>query len=353
MQRLLILQGSFAEYRRPVFDALADHYRVTVAHGGAPAARPGDRFAEHLLPLRHIGPFHFPSLRKLRELVAGSDAVITMFDLGWPAYFLPSLSGGGGTRWILWGHRYGARPLANRVRDAIMRRADALLMYGWEHIDQMVAAGIDRQRIFVAPNTMAVPNHQDFSSAAKDSFLFVGRLQERKRLPEALEAFAAIRAPAAQPLWFDIVGGGAIEGELRAHADRLGIADRVRFHGAITDDEALAGFFRRAIAYVSPGPVGLSVLHSFAYGVPVLTLRHGGYHGPEFHNLRHGENGLIADDMAAFTAYMQRLLDEPEAAASMGSAAYRLYAGSRTVAAMIDGIRSAVENRDIGTHRRD
>lgn len=342
--RLLILQGILAEYRRPVFNRLADHYDVTVVHSGRPAAKNEDRFREVVLPTRRLGPFHLHTPGALKRLRRDADAVVAMFDLAWPAYVLPVLwpFGRGPGRYILWGHRYGARPLANRVREIFMRRADALLMYGDEHHARMVAAGIRPERIFVAPNTMDVANHQDFSGHPKRSLLFVGRLQERKRLDLALEAFAAIAGRIDDGIRLDIVGTGGPEARLRAQAEALGVKHRVRFHGAITDDEKLAPLFAEAFAYVSPGPVGLSVLHSFAYGVPVITLRDG-YHGPEFQNLIEGQNGIIVTRDEDFAEAMAQLIVQPEVARHLGKNAYRRYAGERMIGHMIEGFRKAID----------
>jgi glycosyltransferase involved in cell wall biosynthesis len=351
LPRLLILQGQLAEYRRPVFNRLADHYTVTVAHAGRAMAREGDRFRELILPVRRFGPFHLHRRGAIPGLMAEADATVAMFDLGWPAYVLPAFTPNRHGRFILWGHRYGARPIANRLREVVMKRADALLMYGTEHHAQMIAAGVDPARIFVAPNTMDVPNHQDYAAATKHSILFVGRLQARKRLDLALDSFAAILAQIPPDIHFDIVGAGEPEAALRAQAAALGIADRVRFHGAITDDAALAQLFATAIAYVSPGPVGLSVLHSFAYGVPVITLRDG-YHGPEFHNLAHGDNGLIVERDADFAPALQRLITDPALAARLGAAAYRRYAGERTIDHMIDGFKKAIDGAGESGHGR-
>ena len=189
---------------------------------------------------------------------------------------------------------------------------------------------------------MAVENHRDTSAELKHSLLFVGRLQERKRLDVALRAFAALVDRLPTDLVFDIIGDGEPLGSLKALADTLGMAARVRFHGAITDDAVLERYFTTAYAYISPGPVGLSVLHSFAFGVPVLTLRDG-YHGPEFHNLVDGENGLIVDDEAAFSDALARLVLEPGLAQRLGHAAYRLYADERSIDVMIDGFVKAIE----------
>lgn len=339
---LLILQGQLAEYRRPVFNRLADHYDVVVAHSGTAMARAGDRFTETILPVATVGPFRLHRPFAIRRLMARADATVAMFDLGWPGYVLPAFDSTRHGRFILWGHRYGARAAANRLREIVMRRADAVLMYGDEHTQQMVEAGIDPARIFVAPNTIDVAGHQDCSGNTKSSILFVGRLQDRKRLDLALHSFAAIIERVPANLVFDIIGDGAPRAGLEALAAQLGIADRVRFHGAITDDAVLARYFTTAYGNISPGPVGLAALHSFAFGVPVVTLRDG-YHGPEFHNLIDGQNAMIVDDDADFTAALLRLIVEPGLAQRLGAAAYRRYADERTIDRMIDGFVKAIE----------
>lgn len=339
---LVILQGILAEYRLPLFRRLAQIYDLTVVHSGAEKAKSGEDFAEVVLPVQKIGPFHLQPWQSVRSMLKSADVAIGMFDLGWPAYIWPVFCPPGNGRYILWGHRYGRRRLPNIIRNIIMRRADGLLMYGWEHHQRMIAAGISADRIFVAPNTMDVSNYQDFSRNHKTSVLFVGRLQERKRLDLAIHAFADAVAVTKTDLVFDIIGDGPPLESLRAICRDRQIESKVTFHGNIRDDAVLAGFFAKAIAYFSPGPVGLSVLHSFAYGVPVITLR-SGYHGPEFHNLIHGANAVIVDNESQLAAQLAQFIHNPTSARDMGEAAYLHYAQSRTIDQMVAGFVQAVE----------
>lgn len=338
---MLILQGEVVPYRQPLFNALADHYDVTVLHSGRRSIGPKDRYSEQVLPVARCGPFFIQNIRAVRRMMDESDVTVSMFDLRWPAYVLPVL-GDRRSRVVFHGHRYSGKRLADMARDLLMRRADCLLMYGDEEVAKMVKRGIDPAKIVIAPNTIHVANHQDFSSHEKTGFLFVGRLQERKRLDLALAAFARLKGCIDAGIGFDIVGEGEPGPGLRRLADRLGISDRVHFHGRIVDNAVLASFFSRAIAYVSPGPVGLGVLHSFAFGVPVLTLA-SGHHGPEFHNLVHGTNALIAEDEHGFETGLKRLCTEPGLAGRLGANAYRRYVGERTLARMVAGFRRAIE----------
>lgn len=343
MTSVLILQGILADYRRPLFNALAKRYDVTVLHAGRAARTSSDMFEEIAVAERRLGPFHFPDHAKIAAAIAEHDVVIAMFDLAWPAYLLPLFRARSRRPFlVLHGHRYSGRWLADRARNFLMRRADVLLMYGTEHNDQMVAAGIDPARIVTAPNTIEVANHADTSDQPANSLLYVGRLQARKQLDMAIRIFARLQGRIDPALTLDIVGAGEPEAALREQAKALGVADKVKFHGANRDNDELKRFFSRAIAYFSPGPVGLGVLHAFAFGVPVLTLAEG-YHGPEVHNIVDGENGMLSANESDLEAAVLRVCTEEGYAARLGRAAYRHYAQERTLDAMHAGFVTAIE----------
>ena len=53
-------------------------------------------------------------------------------------------------------------------------------------------------------------------------------------------------------------------------AAELGISDRVHFAGTVTEIESLRPYYEGAFLSVSPGFVGLSLIQSLAFGVPML-----------------------------------------------------------------------------------
>jgi glycosyltransferase involved in cell wall biosynthesis len=341
MKSVLILQGRLVNYRQPLFNLLSEHYEVTVLHSGTPCKRPTDKYAEVIVPQKKRGPFHIQDISTVRKHMRDFDAVIAMFDIRWPAYILPVFDSNR-PKYIFHGHRYSGKFLADRARDFLMKRADRVLLYGEEEVAQIIKGGLAPDRIVIAPNTIDVPNHQDLSGSPKDSLLYVGRLQDRKRLDVAIEAFANLQGKIPAGIEFNIVGAGEPEAELRDQAQALGISDKVNFLGQIDDPEQLKELFGRAIAYISPGPVGLAVLHSFAYGVPVITLREG-YHGPEFHNLVHGENSIIVDGADNYEQAMLSVCQDSGYARKLGGAAYDLFRNTRTIDHLVAGFRTALE----------
>ena len=126
-------------------------------------------------------------------------------------------------------------------------------------------------------------------------------------------------------------------------AKKLDVSDRIVFCGAITDDEKLKEYFYKAFAYVSPGPVGLGVLHSFAYGVPVVT-NYIGKHGPEYDNLVHNENALLYHLPNELEKILIDLSNNTGISKELGQNAYKFYSNDRSISKMIDGFKEAIDS---------
>lgn len=100
------------------------------------------------------------------------------------------------------------------------------------------------------------------------------------------------------------IGGGAEKEKLQAQADRLGLSQRVRFYGPSYGERELSTLIYNADLCVSPGNVGLTAIHAFSYGCPVIT--HGSFENqmPEFEAISEGRTGGFfkegdADSLAA------------------------------------------------------
>jgi len=341
MKSILILQNEIMEYRKPVYNRLAEDYEVTVLHSGYPSVTEADLYREIVSPQVSLWRFHWQPNLPLGKMIEDFDVIIAMFDIAWPAYLVP-LFRSNRPKYILWGHRYSSNKFACIFRDKLMKRADRLLMYGNEEVELMIARGIDPAKIVMAWNTIQVSNYCDYSNSDKSSLLFVGRLQERKQIDLLIETFARLQKRISKEVTLEIVGSGEIGKDLRRIAEKLGISRKVAFHGKVDDPEVLAKIFSRAYAYVSPGPVGLGVLHSLAYGVPVITMREG-RHGPEFHNLMHENNALICENEARLEEALLRICTDAAITKRLGKNAYRHYVLERPLSRMIDGFKKAIE----------
>ncbi len=138
---------------------------------------------------------------------------------------------------------------------------------------------------------------------------FVGRLIPHKGVDVLLDAVAL-----DDRLEADIFGAGPEEGSLMAMASRLGITDRVTFHGHVDEEDIPATYRRFDILAVPSVPLpswveqfGRVVVEAQASGVPVVASASGAL--PDVV----GDAGLLVPprDPAALAAALGRLLDEP------------------------------------------
>jgi hypothetical protein len=147
----------------------------------------------------------------------------------------------------------------------------------------------------------------------------LGRLVPHKRVEHALEVLARLsdRWP---DLCLTIIGDGWWEDELRAAAQRLGVADRVTFAGFVDEQdkhELLASGWVHLCPSIKEG-WGLVVNEAGGHGVPTVGYRSAG-------GLREsvidGVSGILVDDLDEMTAAAARLLEDDALRADMGAAA--------------------------------
>jgi glycosyltransferase involved in cell wall biosynthesis len=120
-------------------------------------------------------------------------------------------------------------------------------------------------------------------------FLYVGRVEPDKRLDVLVRGFAQLNRADAE---LEIVGKGNWHiQELKALAQQLGVAGRVRLRGYVPEAD-LPAAYRAADFFCMPSPVELqsiASLEAMASGLPVLAARARAL--PEL--VEHGVNGYL------------------------------------------------------------
>ena len=194
-----------------------------------------------------------------------------------------------------------SRVIANsrQVRDEIIR------LYGMDPARlRVIYNGLDRQRFHpLDPNAAAALRQRLGAPEPGAVILFVGSGFERKGLTYLLQAFGSLKDRASH-LW--VVGKGHSAPYVRA-AQRLGVADRVRFWGPATET---APFYQAATVLALPtlyDPCSNVVLETLACGTPAVTTAANG--AAEF--ITPGENGAILarpDDVPALSQALAAFL---------------------------------------------
>ena len=106
--------------------------------------------------------------------------------------------------------------------------------------------------------------------------LFVGRLIRTKGVLDGIRALA--RCADRVNARLDVIGTGDLLEECKAEADKLGIADRVTFHGHLSRDEVFEWYCRSHV-FLFPSfrePSGNVVFEAMSQGLPVITSTVGG-----------------------------------------------------------------------------
>ena len=167
-------------------------------------------------------------------------------------------------------------------------RADAVIVcsyYMRGHVADIF--DIEERRIAVIPNGVD-PNdlrpsgdlrklRQEFAAPHEKLVLLVGRLVYEKGFQLALDALPGV-IDQVQNVRFLVAGSGTHEGELKAQAERLGLAAHGTFLGWIGDD-VLHSLYRIADLCVVPSiyePFGLVALEAMASGCPCIVADTGG-----------------------------------------------------------------------------
>ena len=112
--------------------------------------------------------------------------------------------------------------------------------------------------------------------------------------------------------------------------------------GPIHEQKKLGEIFSHALAYVSPGHVGLGVLHSLACGVPVITCTER-LHSVEITNCKPENSLLVPYTTNDIAEAMRKLHKNRSLQHQMSLASYKYYQDFCTIDKMVDGLDSAIK----------
>jgi glycosyltransferase involved in cell wall biosynthesis len=129
---------------------------------------------------------------------------------------------------------------------------------------------------------------------------FLGRLVPDKRVDLFLEVARKCLDARGGELTFDLVGEGPLAAELRGLADRLGLQERVTFHGFRPDAVALLAEVDVLVFASDHEGTPMAALEALAIGVPVVARAVGGL--PEMLSGVAGCRLVEGDEPAAFAA---------------------------------------------------
>lgn len=233
--------------------------------------------------------------------------------------------------------------LVVRTADRIIVNADLLRPGGraGERTD-VIPSGVDTDRFHPTADRAAAKRALGLDAAAP-VIGTVGRLEPRKGTATLIAAVAALRDAGRRDVTAVIVGDGPLRAELAADAERRGIASQVRLLGDRADvRDVLAALDVFVLPSRTEG-MSNALLEAMAMALPVVATAVGGT--PEV--VADGRSGLLvpADDAAAMTRAIDRVLAEPAFGATLGGAARRVVEdryGARNMVRRLEAVYAAV-----------
>lgn len=342
--RVLIGYNYILHYRLPLFNRLAERYDLTVLHSGKQMRGREEKFTEIIVPVYKVGPLHMQPDFIRESKSTKYDVVIALFDVAWISTLISFLIRNKNKKYILWGAWITGSRLANMLRLRLTKMANANIFYTHEARHDFENRGIVKEKMYVANNTFDVGEQiQSYLNPIKDCILFVGSLDKRKQLDVLGIAFKRIIPEIPENIKLLIIGDGRERDNIVTFYESLKIGDRVEIIGAINNNELLRDYYRRAIASVSFGQAGLSVLQSLGYGVPFITKKNA-ISGGEITNIKHLKNGILCEDSTDDLAiYLTKVCNDLAFARELGLNAFNYYKLYCSMDNMAQGFIDAIE----------
>ena len=322
-----------ALFRRPDLDV---HVYCQPSIPGMNLSMIHDRFADRVFLL------HFLSTKRemlgwqflpWRKLLSSYDVLFVQGNPRVPSNVVLSIL----ARWskrpvVLWGqaHTAGASGVTESLRLWWWRNFDHVMVYNDGETSWLKSRGFERQFVLGMNNGLdqrAIDEaaslwneerlaawRQDHALANRTLVLSCARLEPKNRFDLWIAAMPEAIRRCPNLLWC-VIGDGQERRALEELAGRSGLGEHIRWLGPIEREAELAPWFLGSRVLVHPAGIGLTLLHAFGYGLPVVTHDDAKTQMPEFAAFIPEETGLAyrpGDPESLAEAVTRCLADEPE-----------------------------------------
>lgn len=338
-KNVLIIQRRMPKYRVPMFEALRERLGKEDVHlhvvYGTPTPAEALRGDEGVLPwgtqtscrYLHVANLHLVWQSIPRHFLFDQDLIIIPHENSLLAnYLMFQRRRLGRVKLAFWGHGANFQsPDPEGYRESFKawtaRKVDWWFAYTSLSVEKVVESGVHPSKITCLNNAADLASlakwRAGFSEAERVAVrhelgmrgnrvgVFLGSLYREKRLDFLFAAADRLRErlPDFELL---VVGDGPLQDEVKAFA-----AQRPWCHwvGACQEHDKVR-YVLCGQVMLAPGLLGLTILDSFALGVPLVTTDCG-IHSPEIAYLENGRNGIMtADDLTEYVGAVERVLTD-------------------------------------------
>ncbi len=247
-----------------------------------------------------------------------------------------------GKKVALWGqaHTAGAGKVSETFRLFWWRLFDNIFVYMDEEVDYLrnkgfkaanivgMNNGLNQKKIEQAKTAWSAEKLMNWRSRTglvdKRIILSCARLEEKNQFELMLSSLKEVLADFPTVIWC-VIGDGLQRQYLQQLVIEKGLIDHVFWVGALYKEDELAPWFMSAEVMVHPAAIGLSILHAFGYGLPVITHDNKARHMPEFAAMEDKKTGYLyrEGDIESLIKKIKLALMEEASLVSMGEYALK------------------------------
>ena len=208
-------------------------------------------------------------------------------------------------RVYVWAHgmKGNSRTKKRFLQLLFFRLSHKVLLYGEYSMANMLKEGFKKNKLIPIYNSLDYDQQLEFRKKLRSTdiyqvqfknndpvLIYIGRLQKSKRLDLLIEAISELKQM-GKPCNLVIIGKDVEGTKLEDLVVNSGLEDRVWFYGPCYDESEISKLIYDADLCVSPGPIGLTALHSLTYGTPIITNDNFSKQMPEFEVIQAGITG--------------------------------------------------------------
>ena len=309
MKKVIVLQPVLAHYRRTLFNILAANKNYEVRFVSGKIYENIESFSINNASIFNYLKFSFGShtfyyLRKAVSFICKENPDIIISSGIDPhlihtilIFFIQKIFRRKKFYW--WSHASLSNQgmIGTAFRMFFYRRSDGILTYNQKGRDNLIYHGLKSEKIKVLGNSL---NQEDYGfinhklglkkqKIEVPNIIFSGRINRSRRLDVLIKAISLIRKQTGMKINCTIIGGGSVNKILKL-IDELDLTNQFIFtgpkYGADTSE-----YFLAADLMVYPKAIGLSILHAYSYGIPVITSNNLKVQMPEIELMAPGETG--------------------------------------------------------------